>query len=83
MWYFTMKKAGESRPALMVHEEQSAADAAKIALMSEFPGGEFGNVFEESKEYQFTFPHVTGEITRSDGAIDLHWSDGERTAKPV
>ena len=82
MWYFTAKKTTDQRPVLRMHETQEEAEAALAAAAIEFPDAELGEVFEDTYEYHFSFPHVMGEATVGDGVVELMWSDGERTPKP-
>lgn len=81
MWYFTRKLSADQRPILQMGESQEAAAAQRQMLLDTFPDAELGEVFEESADYQNTFPHAIGCVANADGSEDLLWSDGQRTPR--
>ena len=81
MWYFTKKADSDQRPVLEMAESESEANAARQALSEADPLAVLGSVFEETHDYQFSFPRICGVVSLSDGSEELVWTDGVRTTK--
>lgn len=81
MWYFTKKSGTDVRPTLQMAETESAANEMKQAALELDPTTVLGDVFEESHDYQFSFPRINGAVTLSDGSEELTWTDGVRTPR--
>ena len=82
MWYFTCKTESDQRSRLLMADTREDADASRASLAEEFPDAEISEAFEESYEYQFSFPHIIGYgCTSEDGSDEWFWSDGVKTPK--